>query len=138
MPGNQATLFPPDTGIKVDGARKMVVQMHYNNANSDGLPDDTTIALDLADSVAIPAQMVGISAPINLAPHDTDAAVAVGTLNLPNALPSARMWGSAVHVRQRGTSRDALDREREPLHSSISSTGASTGSTSTGCRSRCR
>jgi hypothetical protein len=103
VPGNQATLFPPDTGIKVDGARKMVVQMHYNNANSDGLPDDTTIALDLADSVAIPAQMVGISAPVNLAPHDTDA-VAVGTLNLPGALPSARIWGSAVHMHQRGTS----------------------------------
>ena len=62
VPGNQATLFPPGTGIKVDGARKMVVQMHYNNANSDRLPDDTTIALDLADSVEIPAQMVGISA----------------------------------------------------------------------------
>ena len=103
VPGNQATLFPPDTGIKVDGARKMVVQMHYNNANSDGLPDDTTIALDLADSVAIPAQMVGISAPVNLAPHDTDA-VAVGTLNLPNGLPNARIWGSAVHMHQRGTS----------------------------------
>ncbi len=103
VPGNQATLFPPDTGIKVEGARKMVVQMHYNNANSDGLPDDTTIALDLADSVAIPAQMVGISAPVNLAPHDTDA-VAVGTLNLPNGLPNARIWGSAVHMHQRGTS----------------------------------
>ena len=103
VPGNQATLFPPDTGIKVEGARKMVVQMHYNNANSDGLADDTTIALDLADSVAIPAQMVGISAPVNLAPHDTDA-VAVGTLNLPNGLPNARIWGSAVHMHQRGTS----------------------------------
>ncbi len=103
VPGNQATLFPPDTGIKVDGARKMVVQMHYNTTNSDGLADDTTIALDLADSVALPAQMVGISAPVNLAPRDTDA-VAIGTLNLPNALPDARIWGSAVHMHQRGTS----------------------------------
>src|SRR6185503_277208 len=33
-PGNQATLFPQNTGIKIDGTRKFVVQMHYNSANS--------------------------------------------------------------------------------------------------------
>ncbi len=103
VPGNQATVFPPNTGIKVDGARKMVVQMHYNTSNSDGRPDHTTIDLELANSVAIPAQMVGISGAVDLAPHDPDA-VATGSLTIPNGLPSARIWGSGLHMHQRGTS----------------------------------
>lgn len=103
VPGNGATTFPTNTGIRVDGARKMVVQMHYNSANSDGQPDDTTIDLDLADSVQIPAQMIRISGTVNLPPGDPDA-TSVGTVTLPNQVPTARVWGSGVHMHQRGTS----------------------------------
>jgi hypothetical protein len=102
VPGNGATMFPPTTGIRVDGARKMVVQMHYNTANHDGLPDHTTIDLDLADSVTTPAQMIGINGTVNLAPHDIDA-TATGSVTLPGAAPGARIWGSGVHMHQRGT-----------------------------------
>jgi hypothetical protein len=102
VPGNQATVFPPNTGIRVDGARKMVVQMHYNTTHGDGRPDRTTIDLDLADSVQTPGQMIMISGAVNLAPHDTDA-TAEGSVTLPNAVSSARVWGSGVHMHQRGT-----------------------------------
>ncbi|MBA2544067.1 MAG: hypothetical protein H0V17_30770 [Deltaproteobacteria bacterium] len=102
VPGNQATVFPPSTGIRVDGARKMVVQMHYNSAHSDGRTDRTTIDLDLADSVQVPAQMARISGNVNLPPQQIDA-TSTGTVTIPNALPSARIWGSGVHMHQRGT-----------------------------------
>lgn len=102
VPGNEATVFPAGTGLRVDGARKLVVQMHYNVANSDGQPDDTTIELDLADSVATPAQMVRISGAVDLPPGDPDA-TATGTVTLPGGVPSARVWGGAVHMHQRGT-----------------------------------
>jgi hypothetical protein len=102
VPGNQATVFPPGTGIRVDGARKMVVQMHYNVAQSDGQPDDTTIDLDLADTVTTPAQMIRISGAVDLPPGDPDA-TAVGTITLPNQVSTARIWGQGVHMHERGT-----------------------------------
>ena len=51
IPGMEAQLFPADTGIKIVGSRRMVVQMHYNLAHSDGQPDHTTVDLQLADTV---------------------------------------------------------------------------------------
>jgi hypothetical protein len=102
VPGNQATVFPANTGIRIDGSRKMVVQMHYNTANSNGLPDRTTIDLDLAPSVAQPGQMIRLSSPVDLPPRDPDA-IATGVTTIPGTNASARLWGFGTHMHQRGT-----------------------------------
>jgi len=102
VPGNQATAFPPNTGIAVDGTRKLVVQMHYNLANSDGKPDHTTIDLDLADTVAKPAQMIKLSGNVDLPPRDPDA-IATGVQTIPGSVSRVKLWGGGVHMHQRGT-----------------------------------
>ena len=103
VPGNQATLFPANTGIPVDGSRKLVVQMHYNLAQSDGKPDHTTIDIQLADSVAKTATMVQINGNVDLKAHDPDA-TATGSVTIPSGVGTVKLWGSVVHMHQRGTS----------------------------------
>jgi hypothetical protein len=102
VPGQQATVFPPSTGIAVDGTRKMVVQMHYNLAHSDGQPDRTTIELQLEDNVATPAQMIRISGDVDLPPRDPDA-TATGSVTIPANAPNLKLWGGGLHMHQRGT-----------------------------------
>ncbi|MEO8702269.1 MAG: hypothetical protein ABI867_19650 [Kofleriaceae bacterium] len=103
IPGNQATRFPANTGIPIDGSRKMVIQVHYNLANSDSKPDHTTIDLDLEPAVDTPAQIVQMRAPVNLQPLQEDA-VTTGTLSIPGpASSTSRIWGSVMHMHQRGT-----------------------------------
>ncbi|MBK7533860.1 MAG: hypothetical protein IPI49_00525 [Myxococcales bacterium] len=100
-PGNQAQLFPAGTGIPVVGNRKLVVQMHYNLATSDGKPDRTRIDLDLADTVASRGAMVAVRGDVNL-PARTPDATASGTRRLPTNLGKLRVWGAALHMHQRG------------------------------------
>lgn len=102
-PGNGAQLFPAGTGIPVINNRKLVVQMHYNLATSNGQPDRTRIELDLADSVAARGTMVPVRADVNLPPRTRDA-TATGLRRLPTNLGQLRLWGSMVHMHQRGTS----------------------------------
>ena len=59
----------------------MVVQVHYNLAQTDGRADRTTIDLDLADAVASRGQMVPITGDVNLPPRQTDA-IATGSRRL--------------------------------------------------------
>jgi hypothetical protein len=100
VPGMQAELFPANTGIATS-PRKMVVQMHYNLEHSDGGSDRTTIDLQLAPSVATPAQMIRINGTVDLPPHDPDA-IASGSLTVPAGV-SAKLWGTGVHMHTRGT-----------------------------------
>lgn len=100
-PGNQAQIMPAGTGIPVATNRKMVVQMHYNTAQSDGRFDHTKIDLDLADSVAARGAMVPVSGDVNLPARTVDA-IARGSRNLPGNLGALRVWGSLIHMHQRG------------------------------------
>lgn len=102
VPGAAATLYPDGTGIAVSGARKLVVQIHYNTSNSDGKPDRTTIDLDLADQVAYQATIVSVRGDFDLPPRDPDA-TATGIRQLPMIAPKGRVWGVALHMHQRGT-----------------------------------
>jgi hypothetical protein len=99
-PGQSAVLFPADTGLRITGGRKLIVQMHYNLTNSDGNSDRTTIDLQLADTVTSEAKILRTSAPIDLPPHTADA-TASGSTTLPNK--DLRLWGSIVHMHTRGT-----------------------------------
>lgn len=102
-PGNGAQLFPAGTGIPVVNNRKMVVQMHYNLAASNGRPDRTRIELDLADSVTARGTMVPVRADVDLPPRTREAST-TGVRKIPAALGQVRLWGSMVHMHQRGTS----------------------------------
>jgi len=101
-PGNQAVLMPAGTGIALDGARKLVIQVHYNTTNTNGQTDRTTIDLQVSDGVANQALMLPVRGDVNLAPLDPDA-IAQGSLTLPNLAPTGRIWGEAMHMHTRGT-----------------------------------
>ncbi len=105
-PGGAATLFPPDTGLLVPGGRKLVIQMHYNSQNANGLPDRTQVDLDLAASVKKRAAIIGVRADVDLPPREVDV-TAVGSLalNVQN-VASARVWGGAIHMHTRGIAAD--------------------------------
>jgi hypothetical protein len=100
-PGQQALNFPAGTGIRIDGTRKLVLQMHYNTAVANGQTDRTKIELDFADAVSLPARMVKMVAPVNLPPGQVDATATVTEL-IPNNL-DGKLWGGIVHMHGRGT-----------------------------------
>jgi len=102
VPGNAAVLMPDTTGIAIDGARKLVIQVHYNTANSNGQTDRTTIDLQVADSVANQALIMPVSGDVNLPPLTADA-IATGTRTVPNLAASGRIWGQGLHMHTRGT-----------------------------------
>lgn len=105
-PGEQANIFPDGTGIAA-GTRKVVIQMHYNLANSNGQPDRTTIQLMLADTVTTPAMIVALRGNVNLSPGQDDA-TATGTITLPTTVSSARLWGGLMHMHTRGTGAEVV------------------------------
>lgn len=100
-PGGGASLFPTDTGLRIPGARKMIVQMHYNLASADGNPDRTTVDLTLEPSVTDEARIVPVAAPISLPPGQPDV-TATGTLRIPTIVPDVTVWSAAIHMHQRG------------------------------------
>ena len=102
VPGNQAVLMPAGTGIAIAGARKLVVQVHYNTSGSNGLPDRTAIDLSLAPSVANQAIATPVIGDVDLPPLTADA-TATGSQNVPSNVSSARIWGIGMHMHQRGT-----------------------------------
>ena len=103
-PGAGAQPFPADTGLLVPGGRKLVIQVHYNSANANGLPDRTRLDLDLAPSVAKRAAIISVRGDVNLPPREVDA-LAVGTELVPSvgSITTGRVWGGAIHMHTRGT-----------------------------------
>lgn len=101
-PGQGALMFPADTGVRVKGGRKLIMQVHYNllNLGVDASPDRTTVDLLFAPSVAHEAQIASVRGDVDLPPRDPDA-LATGTRKLPAA--PLKLWGSALHMHTRGT-----------------------------------
>jgi len=102
-PGQGAVMFPEDTGIRVLGGRKLIMQVHYNLENADGNADHTTIDLQFADSVQYEAKIAPLAANPQLPPGMPDV-TASSTRTLPAA--SLRLWGSIMHMHTRGTKTD--------------------------------
>jgi Copper type II ascorbate-dependent monooxygenase, C-terminal domain len=50
-PGSRGDDFPTGTGLKVPAGSKVIVQVHYNMTNDNGLPDQTSVDFKLDDSV---------------------------------------------------------------------------------------
>lgn len=101
-PGGGVTLFPADTGLLVPGARKLVIQVHYNSANTNGQPDRTQVDFDLANSVAKRAAILPVRGDVDLPPRQLDA-LAIGTQTFNAPVQTARVWGAAIHMHNRGT-----------------------------------
>jgi hypothetical protein len=100
-PGGGAGYLPDGVGLRVPAGRKLVVQMHYNLAASNGLPDRTTIDLDFVDSVTKEGTIVQLPAPVNLPPGQP-AAEAVLTYRIPDIIGSRQLWSAGFHMHQRG------------------------------------
>jgi hypothetical protein len=54
-PGVSGSDFPADTGIKVAGGSKLVVQVHYNTLNNAPVPDQTELDFKVDSTVKTPA-----------------------------------------------------------------------------------
>jgi hypothetical protein len=63
VPGASDSIFPAGTGIAVPSGSKLVLQMHYNVANTAAVPDLSTLELQLADSVTTPATTLKFTNP---------------------------------------------------------------------------
>lgn len=101
-PGGGATALPTDTGLRIAGGRKLVLQVHYNMAQGS-FADRTRVALSLAPTVAREGRMVPISATnLHLPPRTMDA-LGSSSLTLPNNLGPLRIWGVAPHMHTLGT-----------------------------------
>jgi len=111
-PGSGAAFMPDGTGLRLPGGRKLILQVHYNLATSDGGPDRTALDLELEPAVAAEARILPVPAAVNLPPGDPDA-TAVGTVRIPAAVSSLKVWGAAIHMHNRGLGGTRL---RESTH----------------------
>ncbi|HEY2746625.1 MAG TPA: monooxygenase, partial [Polyangia bacterium] len=50
-PGSLGDDFPAGTGLKIPAGSKVILQVHYNLTNNNGLPDQTSIDFKLDDTV---------------------------------------------------------------------------------------
>ena len=93
-----ATHFPDTTGLQLIAGRPVVLQIHFNMSAGIG-PDRTTVDLELAASVPLPALILGVAAnPLSLRPGMARER-ATGTQPVPTA---GRIWGVLPHMHQRG------------------------------------
>ncbi len=124
VPGSTGNVFPADTGIAIAPGSKLVVQVHYNTANTAPVPDqgamgDTRVELQLADTVKTPAVVLKWANPQWVRNHtmtidagDPDSVHAfeftpgpfLGTLS-GGVLPSNsafQVWTAGLHMHARG------------------------------------
>jgi hypothetical protein len=62
-PGSLGADFPTGTGILIQPGSQIVLQVHYNTANTAPAPDLTSIAVELEDTVPIPAALIPFADP---------------------------------------------------------------------------
>jgi hypothetical protein len=86
-PGRNALMFPPGTGIKINGNRKLILQIHYNRNNATNYSDKSSVRLKFASSVTAPAKWLMIGG--------LDGAIPAGR---PNYAFSSTMTAEAMTV----------------------------------------
>jgi hypothetical protein len=62
-PGTLGSDFPAGTGVQVPVGSQIVLQVHYNTANTPPAPDQTSVDVEIADTVATPAAVVPFTNP---------------------------------------------------------------------------
>lgn len=100
-PGGGPTRFPANTGLRVPGNRKLVVQIHYNLA-SGPFPDQTKIKVNLAPSVQQEAFMEYISVDgLSIPPGQTSFEQS-SEIQVPQDVGVVTLWGVGPHMHQAG------------------------------------
>jgi hypothetical protein len=102
-PSDPVRRHPPNTGVLLRAGHRMMVQIHYRDRDSLGLPDRTAIELELAERVDLPASMWVISnGEIDLPPG-----VARNTVRARSSAPpgtAVALWGVRPHMHSLGSS----------------------------------
>jgi Copper type II ascorbate-dependent monooxygenase, C-terminal domain/Copper type II ascorbate-dependent monooxygenase, N-terminal domain len=100
VPGMPANLYPSDTGVPLNSDELMVMQIHYNTAQSGPLPDRTEVDLHLADmTVDSPALIMSVSDPAFAIPPQTEAFTTTVEVEVP---ATATLWAAAPHMHLMG------------------------------------
>ena len=99
-PGTAVTRYPEGTGVLLHGGRRAILQIHYNTLNGV-MADRTTMAIELASSVAKPA-LIEMVANFNLSlPPGQEYVSAVGGNANPSPVPLT-VHGVYPHMHQLG------------------------------------
>ena len=115
-PGGDAVRFPDGTGLRINGGRKVIIQVHYNLLHGS-FPDRTAVRLRTAATAGAEARLVPVAATdINIPPR-ASMTVVNGDRSVPvaQAPRGLRIYGTAPHMHglgrtQRLTVRSAGDR----------------------------
>lgn len=120
-PGSTGKDFPSGTGIRVDAGSKIVMQVHYNTLSADPAPDQTSLAIEVADSVEkeafvvpwadpqwIKSKTMSIGAGNPDATHsfsyDALTGFAAATKGAINAASPVNVYSATLHMHLLGTS----------------------------------
>lgn len=109
-PGTPPVTYPPTTGVRIASGHQLLIQVHYNLANTGGvgIPDRTKVKLQYsAAPVAKPAYILPVvNSSFQIPPAQADGTP--GTLTVvgtSDAAPFAlKLWGVFPHMHQLGTS----------------------------------
>lgn len=101
VPGAGASILPAGTGIRVEGGRKLVMQIHYNTLQG-AFPDRTTVKLSLAPSVDREAVLPKFGDyDMEIAPGQVDG-VTTAEFTLPN-VGDIQLHAVGAHMHTLGT-----------------------------------
>jgi len=118
-PGTTGADFPAGTGILVQPGSQLVLQVHYNTANTPPAPDRTSVAIELASQVSTPAALIPFTDPswvkggmpipagspdvtYNYAADITRDASKASSGVLADDVP-LKIYGTGLHMHTRGT-----------------------------------
>jgi len=99
-PGTGVTRYPEQTGVRLLGGRKLIMQVHYNTRLGVGV-DRTRVALELAADVPIEATIVPLADPSLEVPPGQAEVSQVSELSLPLPL-RVKVRGVFPHMHKLG------------------------------------
>jgi hypothetical protein len=117
-PGKDTVRYPTDTGIKISGGRRLVMQIHYNLLGGTA-PDQTTIKLATVPDVKKEAALAPLSdEKLSLLPDSADATaggqyvlalLGVPEIEMHGVAPHMHLLGRTEHLSVRDTGTDPAD-----------------------------
>ena len=100
VPGMPANTYPAGTGIPLGAGQVLIMQIHYNTAQSGPLPDQTGVELMLAEQpMQYEAQIQSLKNSSFVIPPQTADFVATAEMGVPG--PST-IWAIAPHMHLKG------------------------------------
>jgi hypothetical protein len=108
-PGTGASYTPRGTGLRIDGTRPLVIQVHYNLLNAkpgdtDRSSMDMQIEANATPGFYLPALNYDFSAPPHMQAYTSSSLFAFGSTWLaPYNIPFAHVYGVGPHMHTLGT-----------------------------------